>query len=482
MTGGEEAAARLLSAPAVAGLPDPVGSAGGEGRAWIVGGAVRDAVLGHGITDVDLVVDADPGAVARAIAGALDGVAFELSDEFGTWRSQGRDFSWQVDVAALRGGSLEADLGLRDFTVGAVAVALEGGPLIDPTGGLEDLAAGVLRAVSESSFRDDPLRVIRASRLAAQFGWEIEEGTLLLARDSAGRLGSVAGERILSEFLLLVGSRDPLGGVEAFDRTGAMEVVLPELSGLKGVIQGPNHHLDVYGHTIEVLEGVLRIETELDRFVGESAAATSEYLAEPLADGTDRAVGLRLGALFHDCAKPETRTERDGMVGFRGHDELGAEKVGDVFGRLRASRRLSRHVADLTRHHLILGFMAASGPPSPEAVYDYLRRTSPVSVDVTLLTVADRLAARGSGPVASAEMVGAHLELASKMVAEGLEWHATGPPALPIPGDELAREVGIEPGPELGRLIEGLERAVWTGKVDSASDAVNLAREMLREG
>ena len=481
MTDGEQAATRLLSAAAVDALPEPVGSAGGEGRSWIVGGAVRDALLGHEITDVDLVVGVEPGAVARAIAEQLDGVAFELSDEFGTWRAQGRDSSWQVDVAALRGGSIEADLGLRDFTVGSIAVALEGGPLIDPTGGLADLDAGLLRAVSTNSFRDDPLRVLRASRLASQFGWDLEEGTLDLARESAGLLDSVAGERILTEFLLLVGSRDPLGGVEIFDRTGAMEVVMPELSGLKGVVQGPNHHLDVYGHTIEVLEGVLRIETELDRFVGESAPAASEYLAEPLADGCDRAVGLRLGALFHDCAKPETRTEKDGFIGFRGHDEVGAKKAGEAFERLRASRRLGRHVADLTRHHLILGFMAASGPPLPGQVYEYLKRTSPVSIDVTLLTVADRLAARGSGAVASAEMVEAHLELASRMIVEGLEWHETGPPTLPIAGDRLAREVGLEPGPELGRLIERLEGAVWAGEIESASDAVALARSMLEE-
>lgn len=476
---GEQAAARLLSAAAVRDLEEPVRSAAGERHAWIVGGAVRDALLGHEIADVDLVVDADPGAVARAIAGSLDGVAFELSDEFGTWRAQARDASWQADVAALRGGSIEADLGLRDFTVGSIAVALEGGLPIDPTGGLDDLEAGLLRAVSESSFRDDPLRVLRAARLAAQFGWEVEGLTMELARASAGLLDSVAGERILSEFLLLVESRDPLGGVETFDRTGAMAAVMPELSGLKGVTQGPNHHRDVYGHTIEVLEGVLRIETELERFVGDSAVATSGYLAEPLADGVDRAVGLRLGALFHDCAKPETRTERDGFIGFRGHDELGATKVTELFERLRASRRLTRHVADLTRHHLILGFMAASGPPSPVQVYEYLSRTSPVSIDVTLLTVADRLAARGSGAVASAEMVEAHLALARELVAKGLEWHASGPPTLPIAGDRLASEVGLEPGPELGRLIERLEAAVWTGEIESASDAVTLARSLL---
>lgn len=476
----DDAVERLLSAEAVVGLGGPVESAGAG--AWIVGGAVRDALLEHEVTDVDLVVAGDPEGVARAIAGSLDGIAFELSEEFDTWRAQGRSLDWQVDVTGLRDSTIEGDLEHRDFTVGSIAVPLGGGALIDPLGGVGDLEDGLLRAVSERSFTDDPLRVMRAARLSAQFGWEVEPETVGLARTAAPRLDSVAGERVLSEFLLLVGSRDPLRGVEALDRTGGMEAALPELAELKGVIQGPNHHLDVYGHTIEVLEGVLRIETELDRFVGDSASRTSDLLSEPLADGIDRAVGLRLGALFHDCAKPETRAERDGFVGFRGHDEVGATKVTDMFGRLRASRRLARHVADLTRHHLILGFMAAGEPPTPDQIYQYLKRTSPVSVDVTLLTVADRLAARGSGPVASTEMVEAHLDLASKMVAEGLAWHETGPPRLPITGDELARQVGIEPGPELGRLIERLEGAVWTGEVESASDAVALAREMVRDG
>lgn len=478
----DEAVARLLSAGPVAGLVQPIAAVGEGGRTWIVGGAVRDALLGGEVTDVDLVVAGDPGSLARALADSLGGTAFELSDEFGTWRAQGRSLSWQVDVTALRGGDIEEDLALRDFTVGAIAVPIGGGSLIDPFDGLADLVSGTIRAVSTDSFIDDPLRVMRAARLAAQFGWSLDDRTLALGRESAPDLASVARERELSEFLLLVGSRDPLRGIELLDRIGAIDAVLPELAGLKGVTQGPNHHLDVYGHTIEVLEGVLRIETELDRFVGDSAGPTAELLAEPLADGIDRGVGLRLGALFHDCAKPETRTERDGFIGFRGHDEAGAEKVGRIFRRLTASRRLTRHVADLARHHLILGFIAAGGAPSPDQVYDYLRRTDPVSVDVTLLTIADRLAARGSGPVASEEMVRAHLELASRLVADGLRWHEAGPPRLPIAGDELAREVGIESGPGLGLLIERLEGALWTGRIESASDAVALARELLDEG
>lgn len=473
---------RLIASPLVDLVsPVVVGEVGTDGG-WVVGGAVRDVLLDRPVGDLDLAVDAEPGPVAAAIAGVTGGVAFELSDEFATWRVVDRAGEWQVDVARLRAPSIEGDLAARDFSVGAIAVPLSGSSLIDPFGGVADLEGGLIRAVSPDSFSADPLRILRAARLSAQFGWVVDEGSVELARGSADSLGRTAGERILTEFLLLVGSRDPLAGVEALDTLGALPVVFPELDHLRGVTQGPNHHLDVYGHTIEVLEGVLRIESELDRFVGDLAGPVAELLAEPLADGIDRAVGLRLGALFHDCAKPETRNERDGFVGFRGHDVQGAGTVKSVFGeRLRASRKLTSHVADLTLHHLALGFMVHDRPLAPEQVFRYLKTTSPVTVDVTLLTIADRLAARGTGPVAAPEMVAAHIELAAEMVEAGLRWHREGPPELPIPGDLLAAEVGIEPGPELGRLIDQLEEAVYAGRIETANDAVDLGRRILRE-
>lgn len=459
-------------------ISDPALTVGGG--AWLVGGAVRDGLLGSTGTDVDVAVRHDPAGVAREVARELEGVAFELSDEFGTWRAADRSGRWQVDIAVLRGPDLESDLSLRDFTIGSMAIDLGSGDLIDPLGGRSDLERGLIRASGPTSMLDDPLRVMRAARFVAQFGWSIVPETVELARAACPGLAGVAGERVLSEFLLLLGSRDPLSGLRAMERVGAMDQVLPEIVEMKGVTQGPNHHLDVHGHTLEVLEGVLRIESDLEAFVGGLAPDTSSLLAEPLADGVDRAVGLRLGALFHDCAKPETRTEKDGFIGFRGHDEAGAARVGEIFRRLRSSRTLSRHVADLTRHHLMLGFMVHEMPLDRRRIYRYLRDTAPVSVDVTLLTVADRLAARGAGPVASAEMVEAHLELARTMVAAGLEWHRTGPPEVPIPGDELAGQLGIEPGPELGRVIGELREDVYVGEVATAKDAVERGRELLR--
>lgn len=470
---------KVLSAELIAQVAAAVEGGPDAGPVWVVGGAVRDALLDRQVTDIDLAVTTGARELARSLASEMDGVAFELSEEHSTWRAKDRGGAWQVDIALLRDDGIENDLRQRDFTIGAIAVELGSGRLIDPTGGIDDLSAGVLRQAGPRAFVEDPLRLIRAARLAAQFGFEVDQETISSAREAADLAGQPAGERILSEFLLLVGSRDPLKGIEVLDGIGALDSAFPELAGLKGVEQGPNHHRDVFGHTLEVLEGVLRIETELDRFVGESAPEVAEFLDEPLADGMDRAGALRLGALFHDCAKPVTRRDEGGFISFRGHDVEGARMVGDAFARLRASRRLTDHVAGLTRHHLILGFMVPERPLSRNQTYHYLKTTDPVSIDVTLLTVADRLAARGTGPVASSEMVAGHLELAREMVVAGLEWRDGGSPVVPLSGDELAEALGIEPGPELGRLIGELEEAVFTGEVTSAKDAVEKARGLV---
>jgi poly(A) polymerase len=450
----------------------------GQDGVWIVGGAVRDAALEREVTDLDLAVAGDPGTAARAIAAALGEHAFELSAEFGTWRVVARDSGWQVDATVLRGESIEADLAERDFTVGAVAVPLAGGAEIDPFGGLADLERGVLRGVGEASFGADPLRLLRAARLAAGLGLEIDSGTVALARAAASHAADPAGERQLTELRQLLGGPDPLRGLALLDELELTDVVLPELANLRGVEQGPNHHLDVHGHTLAVLEHALEVEADLDRFAGERAGEVAELLAEPLADEISRGTALRFGALFHDIGKPQTRAERDGFVGFRGHDRVGAEIVGEICARLRASRRLTQHLRGLTLHHLRLGFLIPEAPLSPRRVHEYLRATEPVGVDVTLLTVADRLSARGAGRLASPEMVEAHLALARQMIAAALDWRRDGPPAPLLRGDELASELGIGQGPELGGLLAELEAAQYAGEVSDRAAAVEHARQV----
>jgi poly(A) polymerase len=464
---------RLRAEPLVAAAARAL--AGGA-DAWIAGGAVRDAALDRPVTDLDLAIAGDPGAAARALSAELGEHAFELSAEFGTWRVVSASRSWQVDLTALRGGGIEADLADRDFTIGAIAVPLGGGEVLDPFGGLADLERRVLRAVGEGSFASDPLRLLRAPRLTAELELEIDPGTARLARASASRAAEPAGERQLAELRLLLGGPDPLRGLALLDQLELTAVVLPELERLRGVGQGPNHHLDVYGHTLAVLEHTLEVEGDLDRFAGDRADEVAELLAEPLADEMSRATALRFGALLHDIGKPDTRAEAGGFVGFRGHDKVGAEIVGRICRRLRASRHLTQHLRALTLHHLRLGFLVPQAPLPPRLLHDYLRATEPVSVDVTLLTVADRLSARGGGPLASPEMVEAHLALARETIAAALDWRRHGPPPPLVRGDELAVELGIEEGPRLGELLRELEAAQYAGEVSDRAGALEHAR------
>jgi poly(A) polymerase len=462
--------------------------------AWLVGGALRDRALGRETADRDVVVDGDPGEAARAIARAAPRAAcFSLSHEFGAWRVCARDSSWQVDVERLRDGSLEADLALRDFTVNAIAEPIAGGEPLDPLGGLEDLAAGRLRMAAPGAFAEDPLRVLRLVRMAVELNLRPEASTARRARDSAGLLVRCSPERLFVELRRIVASAQALRGLELMDELSATAVVLPELHALRDVEQNRFHHADVHGHTLEVLARTITLcdaaeasaggeaagaERELEAFFGEQRPAVAALLAEPLADGLTRGEALRWGALLHDAAKPLTRDVRaaDGRVTFIGHDERGAGLARDVLGRLRTSERLRAHVAALVRHHLRLGFLVHEPQPLVgRAVYRYLHACAPVEVDVTLLSVADRLATRGER---AQEAIAAHLAVARQILPEALRWRTEGPPVPLLRGDELARELGIETGPRVGELLARLSEAQYAGEVLTREQAVAHLRAL----
>ncbi|MGA2165397.1 MAG: HD domain-containing protein [Solirubrobacteraceae bacterium] len=523
-------------------------------RAWLVGGAVRDRLLGRPTGDLDVVLDGEPREAARALANMARAAAFSLSEEYGGWRVVARDGAWQVDFERLRGASLEEDLALRDFTVNAIAeplgepgarvervstesvpvsteagghgpkaripvsteagghgpkaripVSTEAGghgpkaripvsasELIDPLGGAEDLARRRLRETGPRAFADDPLRVLRLVRLAVELDLEADADTCAHARARAAALGEVAPERIFMELSRIIDAPRAVAGLELMTEVGATAVVLPELEALRGVTQSHYHHLDVYGHTLEVLQQVIALQEEpaaarggwgdlgLGRGGDLYREAIAGLLAEPLADGLTRGGALRWGALLHDAAKPLTREVRptDGRVTFIGHDARGAQLAGEVLAGLRASARLQTHVAALVRNHLRLGFLVHDPQPlARRTVFAYLRASEPVEVDVTLLSVADRLATRGER---SREAIEAHLDLARGMLADAIGWRVEGGPPRPLlRGDELARELGIAAGPRLGQLLEELLRAQYAGEVSTREEALMLLREGL---
>jgi putative nucleotidyltransferase with HDIG domain len=444
--------------------------------AWLVGGAVRDQLLGRATTDVDVALAGDPRAAAVAIARAAGGTAFELSGAFGAWRVVGRGGGWNVDLVRLRDGDLAADLAARDFTINAMAEPIAGGELLDPHGGRADLEARRLRMVSAAALADDPLRTLRAARLAVELELELDPATREEVRRRAPELAGVAPERVFAELKRIVCSERAPAGLLLAEDLGVAPVVLPELAALRGVEQNVFHHRDVHGHTLEVLEAVAELQAGAEA-LGEHAGAVRALLAEPLGDDLTRGGAMRFAALLHDAAKPVTRRTRpDGRVTFIGHDAEGAELARGVLRRLRASHRVAEYVATLTLHHLRLGFLVHERPLSRRAIWRYLAATDPYAADVTVFTVADRLATRGRNADAA---IAAHLELAREMLGPALARRAERRPAPLVRGDELAAALDLAPGPRLGALLDALEEARYAGEISTREEAVSLARSLL---
>ncbi|HEV7494739.1 HD domain-containing protein [Baekduia sp.] len=447
--------------------------------AWIVGGAVRDELLGRPTADLDLVVDGDVRSLAKALSRAAGGPAFELSDAFGAWRVVGPEHRWQVDIMRLQGDSLIEDLAKRDFTINAMARPLAGGELVDPHDGAGDLAARRLRMVAPSSFEDDPLRTLRLARFASELAMEPDPETAAAAAQRAPQIAGVAAERVFAELKRVIAADRVLEGLALMDTLGLTPHVLPELSALRGVQQNRYHHLDVHDHTLEVLAETVALERDPGATLGaELDAPLRAFLAQPLADELTRATALRFGALLHDAAKPETQAfHADGTVlGFPGHADLGAERSRAALTRLRTSERLRAHVAALARHHLGLGYLVHKAPLDRRTIHQYLVKTAPVEVDVSLLSIADRLATRGRK---AEEAIVKHLEVARVVLPQALaytDWVAQ-PPL--IRGDELAQALEIRRGPQLGQLLAAIAEARYAGDVSTADEAIALARTLL---
>jgi tRNA nucleotidyltransferase/poly(A) polymerase len=425
---------------------------GGE-EAWLVGGAVRDGLLGATSRDLDFAVRGDAQALARRLADRLDGSFFVYSEEFSTYRVMLGDGI--VDFAPLRGESIQDDLAARDFTVDAMALPARGGDpgtrvgvgrVIDPLGGLRDLQARRLVPCSPQAFQDDPLRVVRLARLAVAFGLEPAPAALTLAQAATGRLQAVSGERVRQELTALLGMAAAAAGVRLLDAMGVVAVLLPELEALKDVEQNRFHHLDVYGHTLEALE---RVPAVVGQLGGE------RFLAHPVDCGLAGAPALAplmYAVLFHDLGKPGVKqVSEDGRIMFWHHDELGAELAISIARRLGMSRRFQAYLTLLIRNHLRLGFLVREAPLTRRALVRYRRAVEPYVFESVVLSVVDRLATRGERT--SAASIARHYRLARE-VWLGVPKERRRPL---LDGDRVMALLGLQEGPEVGAAIAALQ-------------------------
>jgi len=449
-------------------------------NAWIVGGGLRDALADRPVADVDIAISGDPARAAERLARAHRASRFALSAAFGAWRLSGGSLPVQVDITPIQGGSLAADLAARDLTVNAMAVSVLGpGEIIDPHGGLDDLAARRLRTVTPTAFLADPVRVLRAARLAEQLGFTVEPDTVRYARDASSQLWSKAPERLRDELYRMLCLPRAWQALGQLDRLGGLGALVPELEASRGLDQSEYHHKDVLGHTLEVVESLCALRDDPGAVFRGDGAAVARILDEPLADGLTRGQVMVLSGLLHDMAKPATRGQLpNGRVTFLAHDRVGAERASALLARLRTATRVRDAVVMCVAQHLQLGFLVHRQPLSLRRIDQYLQATAIAPVELIILTVADRLATRGTR---SADIqITRHLDVARQVMRAHLSLRAREPIRSPIPGDVLARRLERSPGPWLGEVLAAIRVQQLAGPTTERR-AMAVAQLWLRE-
>ncbi|MDX1686840.1 MAG: HDIG domain-containing protein [Candidatus Promineifilaceae bacterium] len=461
---------------------------------YLVGGAVRDALLQEIGYDLDFAAPEGAIELAFRVGDALGAPAFVLDHERDIGRVVLPDDPGVLDFARFRGETLEADLKDRDFTINAMALpagALDHDHLIDPCGGLEDLERGLVRMTHESALADDPVRVLRALRIAARFGFRMTPDTVQAVQVAAPELRDVSAERVRDELLKLLQTERPDEGVGQMDALGVLDVVLPEVAALRAVEQSPPHHEPVLAHTLSVLRWLVQVEAavvegqdpaapplaEAQEALASYAADLREHLGREVVGGVDGRALLRLGGLFHDVGKARTQeVDDDGRIRFFGHDKEGAGLATHRLRRLHLSNEVVRTVQSMVAAHMRPLFLNQAEKVTRRAVYRFFRDAGDAGVDVGLLTLADHLATYdGAGDAGEWEGL---LDVVGRLYRHYFEAYeeTVAPPPL-LDGNELMDALDMRPGPEVGRLLRLIEEAQAAGEVGTKEEALALARE-----
>ena len=463
-------------------------------EAFLLGGYVRDALLARSTYDIDLAVAHGAAALAQSIARKLGGTPVPLDPERGIHRVAAirpADSPWRVDISTLQ-GDIEDDLRRRDFTIDALAVPLAdtgariaAWPLIDPTDGLTDLHAGVLRQTAPGVLAEDPLRLLRAVRIAAQTGFTLEAETERAVRQHATLLAEVSAERVREELLTILSLPGVGRSLELLDSLGLLDEALPELSPARGVTQPVEHYWDVFHHTLHCVDYAERILDPSFRVSDPAGQSVpwpewaSEYFSDEFSDGHTRATYLKLACLLHDVAKPETKSvQPNGRVRFLGHPVKGATTARSVLRRLRASGKAQEAVAVMVEQHLRPSQLAQRGEtPTARAIYRFYRDLKDVAVDTLYLSMADYLAARG--PDLELEDWARHCARVQFTLDEGRAQDSPARQERLLTGHDLMALFNLQSGPELRPLLEMVKESGAAGEVKTRAEAVTLVSHIL---
>ncbi len=465
-------------------------------KSYLVGGVLRDVLLERSTADIDITVEGDALEVAHKIATVLGG-RYVLLDEINRVgrvilvNGKGR---WELDFSTLK-GNIEQDLAQRDFTVDAMAVDLNrlgkeqiDIQLIDPFNGWNDLQRGVIRVVAETAFESDAVRLLRAVRLAAELGFTIDNETETLIRRYSHLIANVAGERIREELLRLLAVSQARQFLPYLDEVGLVTAMIPELAQAKGVKQPKEHFWDVFDHSVETVGAVdFLLRQGAWGYAGEEVLAVTPWSAKlaqhfdlEVSSGSTRGILLRLAALLHDIAKPQTKAiEVNGRMRFLGHAKEGAAMAVNILERLRFSTKEVKLVEIMVRHHLRPVQMSHNGLPTRRAIYRYFRDTGEAGIDTLFLSLADHLAARG--PHLELAQWREHTQLVEYVIGQYFQEESLVSPSKLVDGHDLINIFSMSPGPRIGELLEAVREAQAAVELTTREEALSYIDCLLKE-
>jgi putative nucleotidyltransferase with HDIG domain len=467
--------------------------------AWATGGFLRDYILGTTPSDIDATINADPLMVGPDLAAELNARFVVLDAERRHVRLVLRRSLGHIDLMPLRAANIEADLRLRDYTINALATPV--GDLrtdfnpIDPTNGLHDLRRGVVRTTSEQCLLSDPLRLLRGGRIANQLGFTLAAATQRAIKRHSALVSEASPERQREELMSIFATNRAAGGIRLLDELGLLSKVIPELDVARGVEQPKEHHYDVFNHGLAALEYMDVLLAESDQALPAYDAITDPtryrrglreglgsdidaYLCSEFSSGTVRRAIIKLCALLHDIGKPATKSfEGDGRMRFFGHSEAGAKLAARLMRRLRFPARQVKHVRKMIEAHLRPIQMAQDGAPSRRAVYKFFRDTGDAGVDTMLLSLGDHLAT--TGPRGNIRAFNQHVALIAYVLQVRSRQEQRLKPVRLVTGRDLMSSLGVDPGAQLGRLLESVREAHATGEIHTREEAIRLAERLL---
>ena len=453
-----------------------------DADAYLVGGLVRDQLLQRGVKrDIDLAIDGDASELARAFADRHGGAFYLMDAEHNVARViLGVTY---IDFAAQR-GDVRSDLATRDFTINAMARQIGSDELIDPFHGQRDLREKQVRSVSSTVFHDDPVRLLRALRLVGELGFALEPRTEDMMRGDAPLLAFASMERARDELCKILAQKNPVALLRQANDLGILGALAPELNALKNVTQSPPHGYDVFEHTLHVVDELAKLQARgyADVASGEFVSEMQSHFAQTVSADHTRGTLLRLSALLHDIAKPETRSVDDsGNIHFYEHEARGAEMSGAILRRLRFSNDEIELVTRTVANHLRPLLLTREPRVTNRAAYRFFRDAGAAGIDVCVLALADQ---RGK----SAPDIDQTSDVQVRAVLSALldryfraPEQVVAPPVL-VDGRALMRELNIDAGPRVGELLEAIREAQVEGEVKTREDALAFARRMLTEG